>query len=432
MLELEVVPERSLGNEQWELVLGMAFSQVVHILQQQFQSVKNVQVIYSELNPLVMDLIINLSQDGIRLIFDPLSQRLKVIEVYCMNKTKLKYCGNVFCSPEVAPTLEQIDHSFGATHPGEYHSSQQVFVLNFRGLTFAFAIDPKLQPSSHQPKFNENPRYAHGVGSLQFGSFPVVSKMSIYSGNSLSETRAPSLPNNSFCNHCYLENLDVLREGDETIGIKLRIITEDLDSNKLLEFRKQIMTKVIKFGDSAQDVTSALGSPSKVFYKSEDKMKIHSPNSHRYRKWSCSDYFYNYFTLGLDVLFDAKSHRVKKFILHTNYPGHYNFNIYFRCNFNLPIEVKPPSESENITLVDVSEKKRNITAFTKWDTMEEELKKPLERPVVLNRASTHNATNPFGSTCCYGYQDIIFEVMPNKHLASITLYQKKKTKTMAV
>ncbi|XP_055941085.1 phagosome assembly factor 1-like isoform X2 [Argiope bruennichi] len=407
MLELEVVPERSLGNEQWELVLGMAFSQVVHILQQQFHTIKNVQVIYSELNPLVMDLIINLSQDGIRLIFDPLTQRLKIIEVYCMNKTKLKYCGNVFCSPEVTPTLEQIDHSFGATHPGEYHSSQQVFVLNFRGLTFAFAIDPKLQP-----------RYAHGVGSLQFGSFPVVSKMSIYSGNSLSET--------SFCNHCYLENLDVLREGDETIGIKLRIITEDLDSNKLLEFRKQIMTKVIKFGDSAQDVTSALGSPSKVFYKSEDKMKIHSPNSHRYRKWSCSDYFYNYFTLGIDVLFDAKSHRVKKFILHTNYPGHYNFNIYFRCNFNLPIEVKASSEPENITLVDVSDKKQIITAFTKWDEMEELLKKPLERPVVLNRASTHNATNPFGSTCCYGYQDIIFEVMPNKHLASVTLYQKKK------
>ncbi|XP_042896720.1 phagosome assembly factor 1 isoform X2 [Parasteatoda tepidariorum] len=419
----------------------MAFSQVVHILQQQFQSIKNVQVLYSELNPLVMDLVINLSQDGIRLIFDPLSQRLKIIEVYCMTKTKLKYCGNVFCSPEVPPTLEQIDHSFGATHPGgrsvshfknpfefaefrkpwlahwltEYHSSQQVFVLNFRGLTFAFAIDPSVPP-----------RVTPGLGSIQFGSFPIVSKMSIYSGNSLSETRAPSLPNNSFCNHCYLENLDVLREGEETIGVKLKIITEDLDSNKLLEFRKLVMTKVIKFGDSAQDVTSALGSPSKVFYKSEDKMKIHSPNSHRYRKLSCSDFFYNYFTLGLDILFDAKSHRVKKFILHTNYPGHYNFNIYFRCNFNLPIEVKPPSESEDMTLIDVSEKKHIITAFTKWDTMEEHLKKPLERPVVLNRASTHNATNPFGSTCCYGYQDIIFEVMPNNHLASVTLYQRKK------
>lgn len=30
----------------------------------------------------------------------------------------LSFSGNVFCSPEVPPTLEQIDHSFGATHPG--------------------------------------------------------------------------------------------------------------------------------------------------------------------------------------------------------------------------------------------------------------------------------------------------------------------------
>ena len=28
-----------------------------------------------------------------------------------------------------------------------------------------------------------------------------------------------------------------------------------------------------------------------------------------------------------DVLFDANVHRVKKFIMHTNFPGHYNFNM---------------------------------------------------------------------------------------------------------
>ena len=35
------------------------------------------------------------------------------------------------------------------------------------------------------------PRYAHGLGSLQFpnGASPVVSRMCIYSGNSLLETR---------------------------------------------------------------------------------------------------------------------------------------------------------------------------------------------------------------------------------------------------
>ncbi|KAI8432652.1 hypothetical protein MSG28_013627 [Choristoneura fumiferana] len=86
-----------------------------------------------------------------------------------------------------------------------------------------------------------------------------------------------------------------------------------------------------------------------------------------------------------DVLFDASTHQVKKFVLHTNYPGHYNFNI-------------------------------------KWESVSRALR-VCERPVVLNRASSTNTTNPFGSTFCYGYQDIIFEVMSNNYIASITLYQ---------
>lgn len=28
-----------------------------------------------------------------------------------------------------------------------------------------------------------------------------------------------------------------------------------------------------------------------------------------------------------DILFDSTNHLVKKFVLHTNYPGHYNFNM---------------------------------------------------------------------------------------------------------
>ena len=32
--------------------------------------------------------------------------------------------------------------------------------------------------------------------------------------------------------------------------------------------------------------------------------------------------------LPQDILFDAYSHQVKKFILHTNFPGHYNFNMW--------------------------------------------------------------------------------------------------------
>lgn len=38
---------------------------------------------------------------------------------------------------------------------------------------------------------------------------------------------------------------------------------------------------------------------------------------------------------GLDILFCGKTHRVRKFVLHTNVPGHPDFNIYAKCNFML-------------------------------------------------------------------------------------------------
>lgn len=413
-----MVPERSLGNEQWEFVLGMAFAQAVHILQQQARSIKGLQVLYSDLNPLAMDLVINLSQDGIRLMFDPVVQRLKIIEVYNMSKVKLKYCGLPFNSPEISPTVEQIDHSFGATHPGVYDETQQLFVLNFRGLSFSFPVDSS--------KFQ--PRYTPSLGSRPFpnGSSPVVSKMSIYSGNSLADTRPPSLPMCCYYNHCYLDHLDILRENKSTVGLKLYLNVEALGASKLLEMTKQTIVRVVKFGDSCQEVTGALGSPNKVFYKAEDKMKIHSPNAHKLVTSRSSDYFYNYFTLGLDILFDAKTHSVTKFILHTNYPGHYNFNMYYRCNFQIMLSKERTKSTESVSL-DISEKFPHvINACTKWDTIQETLLKPNERPVVLNRASSTNTTNPFGSTFCYGCQDMIFEVMPNNHIASVTLYHQSR------
>ena len=96
-------------------------------------------------------------------------------------------------------------------------------------------------------------------------------------------------------------------------------------------------------------------------------MVIHSASDPRPRTTLCGDYFYNYFTRGLDILFDgqvfslflvlslciiiffffslpsgnnslitilcSQTHKIKKFVLHTNYPGHADFNSYIKCNF---------------------------------------------------------------------------------------------------
>lgn len=54
------------------------------------------------------------------------------------------------------------------------NNNLQVFVLNFRGLSFYFPIDSKFQPG-----------YAPGLGSLHFpnDTSPLVAKTAIYVGN---------------------------------------------------------------------------------------------------------------------------------------------------------------------------------------------------------------------------------------------------------
>jgi len=412
MLDLEVVPERSLGNEQWEFILGMPFPQAVQILKRQCRAVKTVHVLYSEAAPLSLDLILDLADDGLRLIFDPVVQRLKIIEVYDLEKLKLRYCGvhfNTPTTPSIVPSIEQIDASFGATHPGVYNAEKRIFVLNFRGLSFTFPIETEFEP-----------RFAGGLGSLPFttGASPVVTKMCIYAGNNFNETRAPPLPTLCMHGNTYLETLRVLRANNRTKGIQLELISDEPGPGKLSESRRRSFQRSVYFGDSVQDVLSSLGCPTREFFKAEDKMKIHSPGAYLRANNTCgSDYFFNYFTLGLDVLFDS-THHVKKFVLHTNYPGHYDFNIYHRCDFRLPMTRGEAGDAKTL----------NVTPYSKWNAVQDFLAKKANgarQPIILNRASTTNTTNPFGPTFCYGVQDLIFEIIQNNYIASVILYNKK-------
>ena len=52
----------------------MHFTQAVAAIQHMVGSVKQVQILYNDKDPLNVDLVINLSGDGIKLIFDPVSR----------------------------------------------------------------------------------------------------------------------------------------------------------------------------------------------------------------------------------------------------------------------------------------------------------------------------------------------------------------------
>lgn len=86
--------------------------------------------------------------------------------------------------------------------------------------------------------------------------------------------------------------------------------------------------------------------------------------------------------------------------------------------FELPLH--PTSQSSGsqqyISLTPIT-----ISPFSRWDEITNEKVKPSDRPVVLNRASSTNTTNPFGSTFCYGYQ-VLLNVQP-KMLNQFYTYQ---------
>lgn len=81
------------------------------------------------------------------------------------------------------------------------------------------------------------------------------------------------------------------------------------------------------------------GEPDTVYRKHQDKLRIHElgdTNSTNTKEHSSdgeydkeagnNDYFYNWYGLGMDVLLDGSSHLAKKVILHSNFPGHYDFD----------------------------------------------------------------------------------------------------------
>lgn len=125
--------------------------------------------------------------------------------------------GLVFNSTDVIPTIDQIDHSFGATHPGIYDSEKRIFTLNFRGISFMFPVEQASES-----------RYVRGLGSLQFanGSSPIASKMFIFNGNSLADSKPPALPISCFFSHPYLQSLEVIRQNGFTCGVKLSLLCE--------------------------------------------------------------------------------------------------------------------------------------------------------------------------------------------------------------
>ncbi|KAI6182610.1 hypothetical protein M3Y97_00399100 [Aphelenchoides bicaudatus] len=373
-MDFEVVPENCLRNEHLVLALGTPINQAICALKNASRLIRNIELIYDNREPFSRDIVIMLKNDGIKLTFDPKQQLLKLIEVYDFNHITLHYCNTVFSAPDQPADVAKVERCFGATHPGVYDEKYRTYLLHWRGVSFSF---PAKEPSTVQPA------YAHGLGSLNFSnsSLPLLEKMGIYCGNNSSPTEIqdPEMAVNMLCGNLYPIHIESVNEDTEIVGLKITYVAEDFDTNakKISELPQK--QKRISFGDTEQSVVAALGAPSK------------------------------------DILLDFDTRTVTKFVLHTNLIGHYDFGEYTRPSFEIKCTARQgPFSSETLTINTNSKLENFRAAFTDESGS--------CNPVVVNRTSANDGENPFGSTFCYGNDQIIVEVMDNSYIATLTLY----------
>ncbi|WOL13142.1 UPF0183 protein [Canna indica] len=387
-ITLDLRPGLGMGPFTLGMPLHEAFAQVEH--QPNIYDVVHVK--YLDEEPLKLDIVISFPDHGFHLRFDPWSQRLRLIEVYDIKRLQMRYATSLIGGPSTLATFVAVYTLFGPTFPGTYDKDRGTYILFYPGLSFAFPI-----PSQYTYCYQNTEVSAELPLELPDGTTPVTCRVCIYDSSSdskvgvgalLDKAIVPPLPTGSL----YMEEVHA-KLGEEvwfTVG-----------------------GQHIPFGASPQDVWTELGRPCGIHQKQVDQMVIHSASDPRPKTTLCGDYFYNYFSRGFDILFDGQTHRIKKFVLHTNCPGHSDFNSYMKCNFviyDADVEgtVQPGSITNNC-----------ITPNTKWEQVKDILGDG-GRAAIQTQGSMNN---PFGSTFVYGYQNVAFEIMKNGYIATVTLYR---------
>lgn len=377
---------------------GQVLKQSVHVLLHRSHSHK-FNLIYDESNENPADIIIQSHEDGLLLRFDEETQQLKAIELLDPIKLSLKYQQKEpFTGPTAVsngglsfPSLYKL---FGPTQPGYYDPTQASYILEYaRGIRLFFSI-PDAYQSLYLSKNNTLPM------ELPDGTSPQCHHMLFSSGYTMTvdeevsgqTVAAPRVlpPCRSFPSYFQIVKVTWV-EGQATL--EFSALPSSCTSSK--------SRTCLTLNTSCQEMFSVLG-PCVATY---DK-----PNG---------DTFYNYPHLGLDILCSATTHRSIKFVLHTNRPGHPDFNAYMKCNFALVIP--PTTTAREVETTTTSRPCRAvITPAMKWEELQRVYAlSPMSLPVILD-GGAH--THPFGSTECYTpFPNITFEIMRSGYIASVFL-----------
>ncbi|KAG8218590.1 hypothetical protein J3R82DRAFT_4231 [Butyriboletus roseoflavus] len=314
-LDLDIRPGSGIGMFE----LGSPLWSVISTLRSLQHLFPQVEVKFDPENASTTPVILHL-RPYFDLLFSSYHQRLHTI---CLRKPRdphpsiaLRYKDSVICSGDEPLVKIQISRIFGPTYPGDE--------LRYPGVWFSFdddTISEGLKGSSSHAIADNRSKEVKRI---------IVTQKDAHDGG-----RDP-LDEVTLCPVMYGDISRAIVKVNN--GVVLHFYGPSGPSTLSLHVRLGKTT--------AQDLNVDLGTPSRTYYKDDERMAIHSPNPQLEDESQSTDYFYNYFGHGIDFLISGQTHLVRKIILHSNVPGSPLFQQYKRCPWEL--EGKPEDDEDGL------------------------------------------------------------------------------------
>ncbi|RDA86039.1 hypothetical protein CP532_4709 [Ophiocordyceps camponoti-leonardi (nom. inval.)] len=279
--------------------LGASLHDVLTRLKAEPQRFPKLEVVYSPEQPVTETVCVVLPQNGVRLRFDGPEQRLRLIEVTDFTKNHITFKDRDLLKPAAAaaaaaaaanggdprsppsgaqavgPTFRHIYHRvLGPTYAGEFippgpGGGDGIYVLSYPGVAFNFA----LAEAAYSPDKDV-------VTLLAAASSQAATSMAVFSGDSWAEAR-PTL---------WTSPLPSVRLPSSVVGGGARSRDSYPDEVSLVRLRGSggRIDMVRKWNGSGpvfrlqlgettpQDLVMALGPPSAIYRKNDQKMVIHT------------------------------------------------------------------------------------------------------------------------------------------------------------
>lgn len=504
--EFHLFPGSGIGP----LKIGTHLNDAFKILQENFGVETRQMNVYFSKSSLLSLILVEVGVLGLVLRFNPVTQRLILLELSQFGVFTLLYERKRIFGKQLLErngsllSLWTMYQTFGPTFEGRVvdlfqkgRSSSDEADLNRRNGTEEKAADRKEKSTGNERERNYLVEYTGLTLSFDLPTEydqesvkqlmthlkmddvtgghaqPQLQKMFIHSGSASGSSGStglfPGLSGKSKLRRSGAKDIDVVEidadVSDFDVVLESSAVDEaGSDSSCALQKKKSLIVKFpkvsaelnsLRITSTEEDVLLLLGNPDNIYYKTEDKMRIHSPKlvsgslaeeppsegglkkgsskalppsktgQRKVRRqakeatmetlskqcFTKYDYFLNYYDLGVDFLIDCDSKEVIRIILHTNLPAQPNFLVYKNCKFCF--------KSLNSCSTEVGE--ASVPEFAFYQPFED-IKQVVpcsSRPMIRNN---DRFLNSFLYCTEHAEDRLIFEVAESGFLASLTIY----------